>query len=420
MSTLQRIARALTLIARGLVSTVLGNLSLAVLSLALALSLWLYVTDRENPEETRTFNSSIEVDFANVPTNLAIARTSAAAVGVRVAGPRNMLDDLSVDDFEATVDLGGLDEGNHSVGVDVTSSRARVSVVSVTPPRIDVGVEALRTKEVAVVASLVGSPQLGFAAGDQTVEPSRVTVSGAQSLVELVDNAVAEVQLTGLRIDLTDERVLLQPRDGCCSMITRVDINPATARVSVAIVQQEFSRDFIVAPSVTGQPADGFNVTGVRPDPLIVHVSGTLEVLGSIDAVSGVPTEEISIADARDDVVRTVQLSLPDGARLEGGSVRVVVEINPAVGEFSYSVVPRVNNVAQDLAVVVPNPVVIILAGDVPTLRAVAAGSIAAEVNAQGLGPGLYALPVQITPPSGTTIVRIEPEQLGVALSARP
>ena len=67
MSWIQRLPGALWFFARGAVMSVIGNLSLAVLSVALAASLWVFVTDRENPTEVQTFNGSITVKFVNVP-----------------------------------------------------------------------------------------------------------------------------------------------------------------------------------------------------------------------------------------------------------------------------------------------------------------------------------------------------------------
>lgn len=421
MNTLRRLPGAVTFVLRGAVTSVIGNLSLAVLALALALSLWLYVTDKENPEESRTFSSPIAVEFVNVPNDLAVSSTSAASVRIRIEGPRNELDDLRVDDFNATVDLGGLQRGTQSVLVDVSSTDASVNVIAITPPRIDVTLEAARTKEVPVRVALVGSPQSGFAAVEERVEPATVTVRGPESLVELVDAVLAEINLTGSRVDITDERVPLEPRDERGGQISRVVVNPATAAVSVEIEQREFSQQFTVTAQIAGQPADGYNITAIEVDPRIVTIAAPLDVLESLDAVGGIPTEEISLADARDDVIRTVALVLPDEARVDGSdTVHVTVRIDPAQGELTFQVAPQVRNVASNLALTIAEPVRVTLSGEVPVLQGISPASIVISVNAEGLGPGLYALPLEITTPVGATVVRVEPAQLGIALTERP
>lgn len=420
MTWLRRLPGAVPFVLRGAGTSIAGNLSLAALALALSFSLWLYVTDAENPQEVRTFNSAIPIRFVNVPNDLAVANASEATVRIRIEAPSSDLDGLEQDDFEATVDLGGLARGTQNVAVEVSPSSGSIDIADVTPARIDVTLEDSRSKEVPVRVTLIGSPQTGFAAASTEVDPSNATVTGAESLVQLVDHVVAEVNLTALNVDITDERVPLQPRDARGGQISRVTVNPITASLAVEIEQRDFSLEFAVTPSISGEPAPGFNVESISIDPRVVVITGPLEVLQSIDAVRGVTTSEISIADAREDVTRTVELVVPEGARLQGVStVRINVDISPAQGQFSFRVVPQVRNVADGLAVTQADPVTVTLSGDVPTLQGISAESITIVADASGLGAGLHALPLQITPPAGVTVVRVDPAELGIALTER-
>lgn len=425
MTWIERLPGALLFFARGAVTSLLRNISLALLALALAVTLWLYVTARENPTAVQTFNGSIAVKFVNAPSGYDVANASETTVRLRIEAPQNELSKLRPGDFEATVNLGGFPGGKVTVPVDATSSNSRVTVIDVVPPRIDVTLEVVRTKDVPVKVSLVGAPQQGFTASGETAQPSTATVSGPESLVALVDSVAAEVFLTGVHADISEDRITLKPLDARGGEISRVKVTPAVARVSVNVVQREFTRTFVVSPTITGLPAAGYNITGVNADPGIVSVTGTLDVLQSIDSVRGVATEEISIADARADVVRTANLVLPAGARLQGAAggavppLRITVSIRPSKGEQTFRVVPQVRNVATGLAVVPPDPVTVTLAGDVPTLQAVTPESIVVVVDAQGQAAGLHALPLQITAPGGTTVVRTDPAELGIALIQR-
>lgn len=420
MNTLRRLPGALLYLGRGAVTSVIGNLSLAALALALAVSLWLYVTERENPTTTRTFNNAIPITYVNVPNDLAISQASASNVRIRIEAPESEFDGLEVDDFEATVDLGGLTEGPSTVPVDVAPPNGRVNVVSTTPAQVDVTLEPRRSRDVPVRVELVGSPQTGFAAADTNVDPDTATVTGPESLVALVDSVVAEVNLTGARVDLTEDRVPLEPRDARDGAISRLTVSPTTASVEVDLEQREFSSPFVVTPVIAGNPAPGFNVADVSVQPPIVTISGSLEVLQSIDAVRGVLTEEISIADARDDVRRTVQLQLPQNARVQGNpTIEVSIDIEPAQGEFTFLVVPQITNVASDLLATPAEPVAVTLGGDVSVLQELTAQSLTVTANVQGLGAGLHVLPLQITPPGNTSVIRVEPGQLGIALTRR-
>jgi YbbR domain-containing protein len=421
MGWLRRLPRALAFFARGAVTSVVGNISLALLALLLALSLWLYVTDRENPKEVQTFNRGIVVKFVNVPNDLAVAGVSETSVRIRIEAPRNELDRLDTEDFEATVDLGGAEHGRSTLAVDVSPPNSRINVVEVTPPRIDVTIEPLQVKEVPVDVALVGSPQQGFAALNQGAEPGTAMVSGPESLVALVESVVASVNLAGVRTDIADERVELVPRDARGGEISRVQVDPTTAAVSVGIEQQQFSQQFVVTPAITGQPPAGYNVAGITVAPPIVTLTGSLEALRSIDAVSGVATEEISIADNRADVVRQVALRLPADVSAGGANaVTVTVAIAPAQGEAVFRLSPRVVNAAGGLTATVSDTVLVMLAGEVPVLQGIGPEQIAVTVNADGLGAGLHVLSVEVAAPPLTRVARVEPGSVGVALAPRP
>lgn len=420
---IRRLPRALLFLGRGAVTSVAGNLSLAALSGALAVSLWLFVVNRENPREVQQFNSAISVKFINVPNDLAIANVSANTVRIRVEATTNELRSLQASDFQATVNLGGYSKGVVTVAVDVEPPNSDVSVVGVDPAQIDVTLDTLVTKDVPVEINLIGSPQQGFQAQESsaTASPSQVTVSGAASLVETVDASWADVILTGRRIDLDRERIQVTPRDNQQRDVGLVTVAPAAAAISLKIQQQEFTRTVIVSPTISGVPATGYNIVGVSVNPAIVEVTGPADVVASIDAVQGLPTGEVSIDGSRSDVVRTVPVTVPNGVTLQGSpNVEVTVTIRAARGEATFQVVPQIRNLGSGLAVTIAQPLQITLAGDIPTLSALTPEAISAIADAQGLGPGLYALQVQITPPPGTTVVRVEPPQLGVAVTARP
>jgi YbbR domain-containing protein len=151
-----------------------------------------------------------------------------------------------------------------------------------------------------------------------------------------------------------------------------------------------------------------------------VTVTGPLELLQSIDAVAGLQTEEISIADARDDVLSSVEIELPPGVRIDGsGTVNVIVDIAPARGAYSFRVVPQIRNAAEGLVVVPASAVTVTLTGDVPLLETLSPESIQASVDVQDLGQGLYSLPVTVSAPPGTEITGIDPPEMGVGITLR-
>ena len=418
MSTWRNLARGAWVLGRSAVLAVAQNLGLAALALLLAIALWLFVTDRENPTEARTFNSAIPIELVNVPSELAVSNVSETSVRIRIEGSQNELDGLDSEDFRATADLGGLAAGVQSVVVEVEPPNGRVNVVDVTPARIEVTLEPNRTKDVPVRVAMFGSPQAGFAAIGEQAEPESATVSGPESLVGLVESAVAVVNITGARTDIVDQQVPLEARDARDGGISRVTINPVSAEVTIDIEQQEFTLQVAVTANITGEPAAGYSVASISIDPRFATVRGPLDALQSLTSLS---TDEVSIADARDDVIRTVSIIVPDGVSIEGSpTARVTIDIAPVRAEYAFQVIPEVINAAAGLIVVPSEAVVVTLTGDAPTLDGIDAGDILVQVDVEGLGTGLFLVPVEVTAPPGTTVTTVDPGELGVAITLPP
>ncbi|MCH8901925.1 MAG: hypothetical protein IIC88_06465, partial [Chloroflexi bacterium] len=82
------------------------NWGIALLSIVLALSLWVYVTDRENPDVTDWVPFTVAVEEANPPPpGRAVFPPLQESIRVRVRAPESVFERLAAEDFRATVDL---------------------------------------------------------------------------------------------------------------------------------------------------------------------------------------------------------------------------------------------------------------------------------------------------------------------------
>lgn len=300
---------------------------IAILALVLAASLWIYVTDQDDEETTGRVPGPLAVECVNVPPGKADSPPCRdQSVTVRVRAPKDVLDELTAEDFRATADLSDATADLTRVPVRVQPTRARVDIVEISPAQITVRLEDVTSRTVPVRTQLVGTPPRGFEARSFAVQPDEAVVSGPESLVSRVSVAEADVDLTGARTNF-EQTLLLQARDDQGGNIEGVNVEPESARVRVEMVQLEFSAPFVVQPDISGAPADGFTATGIQVDPPFVIITGPAEVFQSLDPVRGVSTQPVSIDGASADVIRTVALRLPEGARVEqpGVTVRVLV-----------------------------------------------------------------------------------------------
>jgi YbbR domain-containing protein len=392
-----------------------ANIGLGLLSLALAVSLWAFVTEEENPARTDFFPGAIPVETVNVPEGLAVASLSDTAVSVRVSGPEDTWDDLTTEDFRAIADLSAAKARENTVTLRLHSERRRVDVVEVIPPRITVILEPVTTKVVTVTVKLIGAPPLGYSTVPGRTTPEQVEVTGAESLVALVEEAVADVNVQGVRVPL-EQVFTLVPRDGRGGDIEGVTLNPSTAEVVLPIVQREITQAYVVTPLVRGSPSHGFNVTSVSVEPAFAIITGTIEALQSLTTVT---TDEVDIDGAASDVVRAAKLRLPPGLTVVGSdTVTVRVSVAPAQGEIRLGLTPTIEGLGPGMrADLVATLVEVSVAGETTVLRSLSPASLVAVVDVSGLSPGQHLLPVQVTAPSGVQVVGVEPATVAVTLS---
>ena len=305
------------------------NWGVGLLSLALAVSLWVFVTEREDPERTASVPGSVPIEQANVPAGQAVCSISEESVTLRVRAPESVLEGLSAGDFRATVNLFDVTTEEVTVPVRLESNEAQVEVVDISPSQVRLRLESVASRTVPVETNLLGAPPRGFEQQEITVEPEEAVVTGPMCLVGRVESVTADANLAGSRTTF-EETLRLQPQDELGGLIRGVTVEPDTVTVRVEVAQVEFSAGFVVRPDVRGVPADGHRVTGVQVDPPFVLVSGRVDVLQSIDAVQGIETEAVTIDGATADVIRRVALRLPDGTRSEQPVVTVRVSVAPA------------------------------------------------------------------------------------------
>ncbi|MEX2032175.1 MAG: hypothetical protein WEA81_04855, partial [Dehalococcoidia bacterium] len=91
---------------------------LLVLAFLLGVSLWVFVTDTENPTVVEFFPQPIQVESVNVGDTLAVAN-QLPAISVRVSAPTDRWEELTSANFRAVVDLNGFDARAQEVPIQV-------------------------------------------------------------------------------------------------------------------------------------------------------------------------------------------------------------------------------------------------------------------------------------------------------------
>jgi len=396
------------------------NSGLAVLSVVLAFGLWIFVTDAENPEQTRRPDFGIPVRPVNVPHDVWVPKeVGTASVEVRVED--KVFESLTKDDFEATADLAGLRVGKFDVKINVkeATNRGNLRVVDILNEKgeIPVTLYQLISKPVPVELETSNSPPSDFELSRTKVGVDTAVVAGPQDAVATVTKAVAAVDIEA-RTESFSAAVRLETRNQSGVLVENVEVNPAVVDVDIGIDQKSFGRALAVSPQLKGTPREGYNVLGVSVEPAVVTVFGSQTF---VEQAVAILTQPVDIDDATSDISRTVSLNLPTGTSVKGGvNVTVKVKIIAATGQQAFAVPIAVTGLADNLKIVgsLP-PVQVFLFGSLPDLLKVNPSDIKASIDLDGKDAGTHNVSVKVTAPNGLEARSISPQEIDVSLERK-
>lgn len=175
---------------------VFHNFGLKLLSVALAIGLWMAV--RRDPVAEVAIE--VPLEFHNVPPDLQISSDNAYRTMVRLRGPERVIHHLGPEDVHAEIDLSGLKAGERTY--DLTPKQIRepreLEVVQIVPSQFHIEFDARLTRQVPVKPRIIGSFADGYEIAQVVVDPASVTISGPKKHVDGVTEAVTDpVDLSG-------------------------------------------------------------------------------------------------------------------------------------------------------------------------------------------------------------------------------
>ncbi len=396
-----------------------NNLGLKLLSLGLALVLWLAILSIEDPVTRRDF-TDIKVTEINAERLAEKGKTysfsNGDSVSRRVEGKASIVGRLTAEDFEAVADMSKLTESN-AVVVDV--SCPNYPSVEITPIGssniLAINIETIVEKSLSVRIVTTGDPATTKYIGTGTAAPNLVTVSGPSSEVGKVKEAVAYVPVNfGVTSDInTNTQLVLLDTNGNEISSSTLKCSQSNIHVTVPVYS---TKTVPILFDVTGEAADGHQVMSVAYEPREVTLAGKDDALAQI---SEVRLQDYDLTDQKENVELTLPIAsnlaeaLPDGVILKDNdvSVAIAVTIEPIQSveitvpfskiqlkgtDEAYSYTLNTENNARYIR--------FSASGVKSVVSDAASAMFSASVDVTGYDSGEFLLPVTITPPEGITV----------------
>lgn len=244
--------------------------SLKLLSLGIAIVLWLLVTGQNQPV---TAHVNVQLNFIR-PQALEISNDPPRTVDVMLTGSRNKLDDLTSLDLVATVDISEQRAGERVLRL---ADKAQIplpqgiKVDGYQPSAIPIRLEAIVERQITIEPKLEGKPADGFEV--YAIRPSKgsVTVRGPSSRVAALQKLMTEsIWLAGHKATFTAKDLAMDVPD------PKVDLLDPLVSVEVEIGEQRVEKNF---SGVTVSMAEGEKV---QPAMTAVTLLGSASLLDSI------------------------------------------------------------------------------------------------------------------------------------------
>ena len=405
------------------------NIPLKIMSVAVAVVVWLIVVNIDNPVGTNYYTlNNVElinkeyVESSDTIGKMCMPEQSQDSIRVAITTTKKIRDRIKVTDISAVADLQqavSLDTNPVMVPITVTCSIPGVSAndIKVTPQNLSVNLDEKETQEFVVNVSRGDTkPSKDYEVGSLTANPEKVRITGPKTLINKIDKVNAAIDLDGNTQDFSQDVNLTiidknqEPLSDSEMNSLRIENN---AKVVVTARLWKIRQGVGISAGYVGTPADGYQVGSVKTVPDTISVAGSTEGLESLaqnDNVITIPADSIDISGESKDVEKKINLSnlLPDNVKLTSDSsedVWVTVSILP-VGSREFDIPTKsieVKNKPDDLQVTFETAQIAVRIksdeNDMDDLNA--QKDIKASIDLNGKEEGNYEVPVKIVLPDG-------------------
>ncbi|HEX6043136.1 MAG TPA: CdaR family protein [Pyrinomonadaceae bacterium] len=289
----------------------LEDWSLKLLSLAIAIVLWLVVTGQNEPV---TAHVNVQLNFIR-PQLLEISNDPPRSVDVMLTGSRNKLDDLTALDLVATVDLSDQHAGERILRLADKAQIALpqgVKVDGFQPSAIPIRLETILERQIAIEPKLEGKPADGYEV--YSVRPSKgsVTVRGPESRVNALQKVFTEsIWLSGHKESFTAKSVGIDVADA------KVDLLDPVVNIEIEIGEKAVEKVFTGVPLAN---ADGSKMQG----------SATITVSGPPGVLEKLKPEDMQLViDGSSPTSSTVKPRLSLAPELQGKVILKSTKLGP-------------------------------------------------------------------------------------------
>ncbi|MDD5935891.1 MAG: CdaR family protein [Clostridiales bacterium] len=390
------------------------NIPLKILSLLLAVVLWVVIMNIDDPYITKKFYN-IPVLELNTEVLDELGKIyeveSGQSITITVKGKRSIIEGLKNSDFEATA--------NFKEKSDVNAVPIRV--VAKPSPNYDtndieiidqndmmtLSLEEADTQTFRVNVNVSGKPKDGYYVTEKIPNPNIIEISGSKKQIQKIKDVVVDVS-----VEMTDQsfEVTASPKaldeNGYPIGDSKLEFQTKDILVNVRVLPM---KEVPIVVSTQGNPYYGYEVAQLQYEPKVVTVAGTQEDLDKIGYITipfdiNLRTEDQSDTKSLDDFIDTSKYTIVGNSN----SVAISAEIEKLDSKdvVIHSTNISVDNLNPQYEAIIHTPGTISLhvMGTESKLMDVTAEKLQPSIDLENLEPGTYSITLNCTPGDNLTV----------------
>lgn len=320
-----------------------NNLLLKILSLAIALAIWLLVANINDPVVVTSYDVPVTIQnsaYLESGGKTYQVLEQQQMVTVILRGNSSVVENRT-GDIQAVADLTQIvDMDTTPVMVPVTATCDRVAAedISVVPAAIGIEIEDMVSKDFTITVTAGDTtPSADYEVGTMEANPEKVTITGPESLIDKIDRVMAEVNTTPMNEDTTiTSRLIIYDKNQDALDETEMNYLKFDIGQPVVDIHVDLWRvrgDIQLAVNYSGSPAPGYQVGDVTITPSTISVAGTDEALAQL-AVEGntieIPADAVVLEGQDSDVETRLTLSeyMPDDLVVANNVETAIVNVS--------------------------------------------------------------------------------------------
>lgn len=399
------------------------RLWLKLLSLLFALIIWSYIINT-TPSLTRSkyvSGLSVAVTRSSQLTEKGLALATdvyteyMGNIAATVAVSQSQYSQVTGKSVDVAIDVSGINTaGEHEVVLNASSTYG--TVTQVYPKTITVLVEHIESKDIHIETSLRGTRDDEYWYRIKTEELQPITISGPISIVRSVAKVAAQVEVTGQTSPLK-RTVELHYYDSTGNIINpRLLAKSYTSAVEVEIYPK---RELPVSKAnLLFSVAEGYEITDIQLDKSTVTVAAAADILNNYDKITLRMPSDIPLASQTftEELSVTGQENFKDVSPKTISVTVVVSEIRDTKQLLDVPINPR--ELGDGLkAALSPQTFNMSVTGSRSEIEGFESNDVHAYVDLEGLGVGVYELPVEIGNNPQLTYASITPSKVRVEIT---